>query len=59
MDRTTLMSAEHPLRFTKWPLAYFINQDGITYLRDKVVREADKAADAKQYTQQNFEKWKL
>ena len=31
----------------------------ITYLSDKVVREADKAADAKQYTQETFENWKL
>ena len=31
----------------------------ITYLSDKVVREADKAADAKHYTQQTFEKWNL
>jgi hypothetical protein len=31
----------------------------ITYLSDKVVREADKAADTKQYTQETFEKWKL
>jgi hypothetical protein len=31
----------------------------ITYLSDKVVREADKAADAKHYTQQTFEKWKM
>ena len=30
----------------------------ITYLSDKVVREADKVADAKHYTQQTFEKWK-
>lgn len=41
------------------PLAYFINQDGITYLSGKVVKEADKAADAKQYAQQTFENWKL
>jgi len=31
----------------------------ITYLSDKVVREADKVADVKHYTQQTFEKWKL
>ena len=31
----------------------------ITYLSDKVVREADKASDVKQYTQETFEKWKL
>lgn len=31
----------------------------IAYLSDKVVREADKAANAKQYTRQTFEKWKL
>ena len=31
----------------------------ITYLSDKVIREADKASDAKQYTQETFEKWKL
>ena len=31
----------------------------ITYLSDKVVREADKAANAKHYTQQTFEKWEL
>lgn len=30
----------------------------ITYLSDKVVREADKAADEKKYTQETFEKWK-
>ena len=30
-----------------------------TYLSGKVVREADKAADAKHYTQQTFEKWKM
>ena len=30
----------------------------ITYLSDKVVREADKVAEEKQYTQQTFEKWK-
>jgi hypothetical protein len=30
----------------------------VTYLSDKVVREADKAADAKHYTQETFEKWK-
>lgn len=31
----------------------------VTYLSDKVVREAGKAADAKSYTQQTFEKWKM
>ena len=31
----------------------------ITYLSDKVIREADKASDAKEYTQETFEKWKL
>ena len=30
----------------------------ITYLSDKVVREADKAADAKNYTQETYEKWR-
>ena len=30
----------------------------ITYLSDKVVREADKAADSKNYTQETFEKWR-
>ena len=30
----------------------------IAYLSDKVVREADKAADAKDYTTQTFERWK-
>ena len=30
----------------------------ITYLSDKVVREADKVAEEKQYTQETFEKWK-
>ena len=31
----------------------------VTYLSDKVVRKADKAADAKSYSQQTFEKWKM
>ena len=31
----------------------------ITYLTDKVAREADKASDANQYTQETFEKCKL
>ena len=31
----------------------------ISYLSDKVVREADKVVDAKNYTQEIFEKWKL
>ena len=31
----------------------------VAYLSDKVLREADKAADAKCYTQQTFEKWKM
>lgn len=31
----------------------------VAYLSDKVVREADKAADVKNYTQETFEKWKL
>jgi hypothetical protein len=30
----------------------------ITYLSGKVVREADKAWDAKHYTEETFEKWK-
>lgn len=30
----------------------------LTYLSDKVVREADKVADAKNYTQETYEKWK-
>lgn len=30
----------------------------ITYLSDKVVREADKAADNKSYTTETFERWK-
>jgi hypothetical protein len=35
-----------------------INSLLITYLSDKVVREADKAAAAKNYTQETFEKWR-
>jgi hypothetical protein len=31
----------------------------VAYLSDKVVREADKAADEKLYTQQTFERWKM
>ena len=31
----------------------------VRYLSDKVVREADKAADEKNYSEQTFEKWKL
>ena len=31
----------------------------IGYLSDKVVREADKISNAKQYTQETFKKWKL
>jgi hypothetical protein len=30
----------------------------VAYLSDKVVREADKVADEKKYTQETFEKWK-
>jgi hypothetical protein len=30
----------------------------VTYLADKVTREADKAFDEKGYTQEIFEKWK-
>jgi hypothetical protein len=30
----------------------------ITYLSDKVVREADKVADNKNYTVETFERWK-
>ena len=30
----------------------------VAYLSDKVVREADKAADEKKYTMETFEKWK-
>jgi len=30
----------------------------IAYLSDKVVREADKAADAAGYTSETFERWK-
>ncbi|MCY7310345.1 MAG: hypothetical protein LH619_06175 [Chitinophagaceae bacterium] len=31
----------------------------VTYLSDKVVRNADKAFDEKKYTAEIFEKWKL